>query len=197
MYIELEKANKEIKKVVDYITENEEMFDHMNLKMYDAYFYIEDAVKEFLELANEIPDLFYEWCKMEYTSAQDYLLDEHGIVFRDLIRPLGRTSSFYLVDDNFIPNDMLATIQNLLFDYCSFNFTDAYYDEDGNIKLKPYGDYDFADADCTNEVEYIADGFYEWFMYYIEDVKTVYDYIENFKKCQVDSFRYFLESIVL
>lgn len=197
MYIELEKANEEIKKVVDYVTENEEMFDYMNLKMYDAYFYIEDAVEEFPKLANEISDLFDEWCVMEYNSAQEYLFNEHGIVFQDLIRPVGRTSSFYLVDDNFVPNDMLATIQNMLFDYCTFNFTDVYYDEDGDIKLKPYGDYDFADVECTDEVEAIADGFYEWFTHYIEDVKIVYNYIENCKKYQVDSFRCFLEGIEL
>ena len=192
----LELANEQVKKVVDYIKENEEMFGYMNLKLYDANYYSCDEMKKDFPLCYEnetdMNEYFSNFCEDNYNAFIEEMKGCYGIDFEDMKVQLGRTSSFRLVDWNM--NDIKHEIYSLIGKNSSVWCVE--FNDDMELTLDAIyelnsSDEDFA-IDFEEETDYIINDFYNDFMEEIKDVKIVYDYIKGFKENQVESFKEFL-----
>ena len=190
----LVKANEEVKKVADYLKENEDMFDMMDLKLHDASFY--DYEKEFPlcykddeENTNGYNN-FYYFCEDNYNMFVEDLKENFNIDFEKMKKQVGRTSKFYLADwieTTHCRLNVKDTIESLLCDCATLNYTNITDD----FKIVPYGEYTEEDEEVIDELEEIS-RFYDWFIEKIEDMKTVYDMIKNFKDNQVEYFKDYL-----
>lgn len=181
----LNKANEELKKVVDYIKQNESMFDYMDLKLHNVSYYCYTEMKnDFPLVCKEYDDIFERFCDIEYDWFIEWCREE-GIDFNKMHYQLGRTSKFYL--HNWYDKNIDFMLYNIIEDGCwyalnYFNLTN------GVITSTDIEDYE----DTTIEsLEYIANDFYNDFMNAIEDIKKVYDYIVSFKENQVENFKSF------
>jgi len=192
----LVKANEEVKKVVEYLRENEEMFDMMDLKLHEASFY--DYSKDFpLCYKSDEKNTtgytnFYYFCEDNYDMFIEDLKESFNIDFGKIRKQVGRTSKFYLAD--FVETthckiDIKDTLNNLLCDCATLNYTDITDD----FEIVPYGNCTEDDEEVLDELEEIS-GFYDWFIDKIEDMKTVYDIISDFKENQVKYYKEFLEN---
>ena len=98
----LVKANEEIKKVVDYLEENEDMFNMMDLKLHNASFY--DYSKDFPlcyksdENTESGYTNFYFFCEDSYNMFVEDLKETFNIEFGKMRKQVGGTSKFYLAD---------------------------------------------------------------------------------------------------
>ena len=192
----LVKANEEIKKVVEYMKENEDMFDMMDLKLHDASFY--DYEKKFPlcykddeENTNGYTN-FYYFCEDNYNMFVEDLKENFNIDFDKMRKQVGRTSKFYLADwieTTHCRLDIESTINSLLCDKYAYSLNYTEINED--CKIVPYGEYTEEDEEVQEELEDII-GFYDWFMEEIKNIKIVYDMIKNFKDNQVKLFKEFL-----
>ena len=193
----LVKANEEVKKVVKYLEENEEMFGMINLKLHDVQSYIwREMEKDFPlcykndEACPNGYDTFYYFCDDSYDMFVEDLKETYNIDFNKIRKQVG-TSSFYITD--FVENahcriDIKDTLTDLLCDCATFNYTNI----TNNFEIVPYGDYTEEDEEVIDELEEIA-GFYNWFIDKIEDTKIVYDRIKDFKDNQVEYYKEYLE----
>ena len=76
------KANEQCERIKDYITENEGMFDSMDLKLHDASFY------EYRDMEKDFPlcyadnegryedSYFYRFCEATYDQFTDWCAEE-------------------------------------------------------------------------------------------------------------------------
>lgn len=180
----LEKANAELKKVVDFINENDEMFDMMDLKLHDISYYCwKDMEKDFPLTYAENKNIFYDFCDYAYEWFKMWCEDNY-IDFDGMIEHVGRTSKFYLHKwhDKNIDYMLYTIIEKIGLWYATSYFNI----EDGVIISTDYEDF----ADETLEsLEYIAEEFYDDFMKATEDMVKVYDYIKDFKDSQVEYFK--------
>ena len=192
----LVRANEEVKKVVEYLKENEDMFDMMDLKLHDASFY--DYEKEFPlcykddeEYTNGYNN-FYYFCEDNYNMFVEDLKENFNIDFEKIRKQVGRTSKFYLADwieTTHCRLNIENTINTLLCDKYVYSLNYTEINED--CKIVPYGEYTEEDEEVKEELENII-GFYDWFMEEIKDIKIVYDMIKNFKDNQVKYFKDYL-----
>lgn len=191
------KANEEVKKVVDYLKENEEMFDMMDLKLHHASFY--DYSKDFpLCYKSDENDKngytnFYIFCEDNYNMFVEDLKENFNIDFGKMRNQVGRTSKFYLADWIETTHCKLSienTINTLLCDKYVYNLN--YTEINDNGLIIPYGEYTEEDDEVQEELEHII-GFYKWFIEEIKDIKIVYDMIKNFKDNQIEYFKEYLE----
>lgn len=194
----LVKANEEIKKVADYLKENEDMFDMMDLKLHDASSY--DYEKEFPlcyksdEENTSGYNNFYYFCEDNYNMFVEDLKENFNIDFDKMKKQVGRTSKFYLADwieTTHCRLDIENTINSLLCDKYAYSLNYTEINED--CKIVPYGEYTEEDEEVQEELENIV-GFYDWFIEEIKDIKIVYDMIKNFKDNQVEYFKDCLEN---
>ena len=192
----LVKANEEVKKVADYLKENEDMFGMMDLKLHKASFY--DYEKKFPlcykddeENTNGYNN-FYYFCEDNYNMFVEDLKENFNIDFEKMRKQVGRTSSFYLADwieTTHCRLNIENTINTLLCDKYVYSLNYMEINED--CKIVPYGEYTEEDEEVQEELEEIV-GFYDWFIDEIKDIKTVYDMIKNFKDNQVEYFKDYL-----
>ena len=194
----LMKVNEEVRKVADYLKENEDMFDMMDLKLHKASFY--DYKKEFpLCYKNEEENTdgytnFYYFCEDNYNMFIEDLKEIFNIDFEKMRKQVGRTSKFYLADwieTTHCRLNIENTINTLLCDKYVYSLNYTEINED--CKIVPYGEYTEEDEEVQEELEEIA-GFYDWFIEEIKDIKTVYDMIKNFKDNQVEYFKDYLKN---
>ena len=194
----LAKVNEEVKKVADYLKENEDMFDMMDLKLHKASFY--DYEKDFPlcyksdeENASGCNN-FYYFCEDNYNMFVEDLKENFNIDFEKMRKQVGRTSKFYLADWIETTHCILNienTINTLLCDKYVYNLN--YTEVNDNGLIIPYGEYTEEDEEVQEELENIV-GFYDWFIEEIKDIKIVYDMIKNFKDNQVEYFKDYLEN---
>lgn len=207
----LAKANKQCKRIKDFIIENEGMFDSMDLKLHDASFY------EYRDMENDFPlcyadnehcaedSYFYRFCESTYDQFTDWCA-EKKIDFRGMCHHIGRTSQFYLYEKELIQRDNRGinwawTMENI---FNELGYTNYYqlleFDEDGNVDEEK--SFSFQSEYFTREewidelkpaLQYIVDEMYNDFMKEIEDVKEAYDYIKDTKDNQIEYFKEYLE----
>ena len=192
----LVKANEEVKKVVDYLKENEEMFDMMDLKLHDASYY--DYEKEFPlcyksdeENASGCNN-FYYFCEDNYNMFVEDLKENFNIDFEKMRKQVGRTSKFYLADwieTTHCRLNIENTIDTLLYNYGTDDCIEFNNDNEIVVRLS----HTIEDEEVQDELKNIV-GFYDWFIEEIKDIKTVYDMIKNFKDNQVEYFKDYLEN---
>lgn len=186
----LEKANRELKKVIDFLKENKSAFDYMDLKCHDVSYYCwKDMEKDFplCYACAEDNDYFSWFCEAEYDCFIEWC-KENNIDFNKMRCQLGRTSSFYLQD--FTDTNIDYTLENLyekVSNYCGFAYV---YIDGGNILRDDFEEYK---DETIEELEYIADEFYNDVISYCKDILKVYDYINSFKENQVEIFKEYLE----
>ena len=192
----LVKANEEVKKVVDYLKENEEMFDMMDLKLHYASYY--DYEKEFpLCYKSDEEDAsgcnnFYYFCEDNYNMFVEDLKENFNIDFEKMRKQVGRTSKFYLADwieTTHCRLNIENTIDTLLYNYGTDDCIEFNNDNEIVVRLS----HTIEDEEVQDELKNIV-GFYDWFIEEIKDIKTVYDMIKNFKDNQVEYFKDYLEN---
>lgn len=193
----LVKANEEVKKVVEYLRENESMFDMMDLKLHKASFY--DYSKDFPlcyksdEKNTSGYTNFYQFCEDSYDMFVEDLKENFNIDFGKMRVQVGRTSKFYLADwieTTHCKINLEYTITALLCDKYVYNLN--YTEINDLCEIVPYGEFTEEDEEVQEELENII-GFYDWFIKEVEDIKIVYDRIKDFKDNQIEYFKEYLE----
>lgn len=184
------KANAQIKKAVDYLKESKDMFGYMDLKLHDVSWYMyKDMENDFplcYKEAEENNDDYFSWfCEEEFDSFMEWCT-ESNIDFDKMCHQLGRTSSFYLHGWSKDATDMFFDILNEIANYWYESYLTVC--EDGSICVIYEDDEMSEDA-----IEYFANDFYDEFIERIEPIKTVYNYITDFKSQQVEIFKEWLD----
>lgn len=185
-YNKLEKANGELKRVLDFIEENIDAFSPMDLKLHEASFY--DYSEDF-PLCAEKKDLFYDFCELEYETFTEWCKEE-CIDFDKMIHHIGRTSSFYL--HNLIDKNMDYVLYNIINEYGCWWYCEYFSIENGIIVDTDIEDYE---DETIEALEYIVYELYDDFVNGCADMLKVYSYIKDFKDNQVDNFKLYLEDI--
>lgn len=204
----IDKANEQCMRIKGYIQENEDMFNIMDLKLYDAFYYECDKMKDdYPSLCNnEMDSYFNRFCESTYNQFLEWCTEEY-INFDKMSHYVGRTSKFYLYETEFVQRDnhneinWQWTMQNIVDEvgyslcYSLFDF-----DKDGNINRESLLDDNesfYTKEELIEEIkpalQYISDSLYDDFMVQLEDTKKVYDYIKDIKDNQVEYFKDYLD----
>lgn len=206
------KANRQCKRIKDYIIENEDMFSMMDLKLHDASFY------EFGKMENDFPmcfkenedrsygyTYFYDFCEDTYDQFKEWC-EEEKINFRAMCHHIGSTSLFYLYEKELVQREngrinWSWTMYNIFNELGYSNYYQLLeFDDDGNVdekkSFKCYEDF-YTREEWIEELkpalQYIIDEMYDDFIKEIADVKKVYEYIKDAKENQVEYFKEYLE----
>lgn len=182
----LEKANGELKRVLDFIEKNAGAFGSMDLKLHQVSFY--DYRKDFPLCAGK-EDLFYDFCELEYEAFIEWCKNE-GIDFDEMRNNIGRTSKFYL--HNFNDSNMDYVLYNIIAEYGCWWYGDYFAIVNGIIVNTDITDYK---EETTEALEYLANELYNDFVNGCDDILIVYSYIKDFKDNQVDNFKLYLEGV--
>lgn len=205
-------ANIELKKISDFILENQKaLCSYMNLKLHDlnSYYCCSQFEKDF-PLYYESQDkkeygAFYWFCDDNLMFFNDWV-NENKIDFREMRNDLGRTSSFYL-DDNekFIEldkNDKLdfnVTIENILnYNYGTMeyiNIDDLIVDEKININyvqkcINDLEENELINIELIELIEQMANNAcINNLKHSCQDVLKVFEYITDFKNNSIENFK--------
>ena len=190
----IDKANKELKKIHDYVTSlNDTLLKPTNLKLYDAFFKAENL------------DDFYDFCELSFDQFQEYIEEQTGKEFYKNVRYIGRTSSFYCLSDELYNNIITEkesinfndTLYNFFYDLWGCNMLLNFNKTGGAIDtielLKDVEAYDNDKHDTINQLNYIISGeFLTELKALFNDCFIVYDYIKSFKENQIEYFNDFV-----
>lgn len=191
----IKKANKQLKKVMRFLQENEKAFSMLDLKLHDvSYYCYSHMFADFPELyENDQDSYFYDFCECEYDCMIEYF-KENNIEYKP--QYIGRTSSFYLSDcvdcqcHRPYRIDFQQTIYNLL--------NENGYTCDCMPDITENGLIDTSDKylkDCYANIDYIASGeFYKDVIKQLDDCIKAYNYIKSFKDNQVNIFKEYLQA---
>lgn len=184
-------ADKEIQKVVDYLTMHGDAWNEfMDLKMHDAnYMQADEFTFEYNNATitfneNYIQELFIRWCENEYDYFKDWC-EGNCIDLKSIQSYIGRTSMFYLGN---LHGENLEDILAI----CNDDFADSY------IELTN-GKVDFTESmknyDGDNYDDFLADllaitnNLYDDVVGYLNDIIKVYEYIKSVKDNQCEAFK--------
>ena len=198
-------ANSKLYKAQQLLANSEHMWNkYMDLKLHDACgmtVFTKDIAggKVTIELdGKEADSLFDIFCQDAFSTFRDMSFEDLKIFldFNDIADYIGRTSKFYLttMHNDYknkyitalyeIANDLLSDIELKMENdmiKVDFDKTMEFYDEDYE---RLYLDLTYIINDIVDDVESV-----------LEDVKTVYNYIENFKKEQCEMFTEYVFSV--
>ena len=191
----LDLANEQFAKVVNYIKENIEMFESMNLKLHHAVTLDLEKFplcKKLQEKSNSF-SLFHDFCEINYNIFIEDLKENHNIDFQEMRNHIGRTSSFYLYDFYAIKNGKLQI------DEMIYNFYNRYIDcndfqdltINDNLRIE-FQTYDI--EEISNHLDYFIEDFYNDFINHCKDIEIVYNKIKSFKDNQVEYFEDYLQN---
>lgn len=207
------KANEQIKRLKAWYEEHRKAFDYMDLKLHDVSYYCYRKMEEDFPLCyandrDEVYSYFYLFCESQYDMFVEDLKENCKIDFeKNHHFQLGRTSSFYLHNQNIFQFDsfqinwywtMNQILSEIYVTYCG-NYTE--FNKDGSVNLdgsikyieEHYQDTEGAYENLRNELEWLATEMYDDVVEFFEDMLTVYDYISDFKKDQVEIFKEWLQ----
>ena len=201
----IECANYQIKKAQELLVNNEHMWNKpMDLKLHVACgmtVFIKDIAggKVTIELdGKEADSLFDSFCQDAYSTFRDMSFEDLKIFldFNDMADYIGRTSKFYLTTMN---NDYKNKYITALYEIANDLLSDIELKmENGTIKVDFNRTMEFYDEDYERlylDLTYIINGLVEHVESILADVKTIYDYIENFKKEQKEMFTEYVFSV--
>ena len=192
----IKNAKNELKKVLDFIKENENaLLEYHDLKLHDVSYYCYSEMEKDFPLcyadANENnTDYFYRFCDCEYDNFKEDLREFAGIDFEKTIKHVGSTSKFYLwqYGDEHNATDLLNTLLNDFF----YNGSSVYY-SGKTSHLEFYTDL-YKSTDIISDLQSIAAG--DFYIYVLEQTSapiTIYKEIKAFKDNQIESFKGFIE----
>ena len=191
-------ANQEIQKVVDFLKENYEAFDNMDLKLHDVSYYCYSKFSTDFPLLTDETDWFYMFCDDQYRLFKEDLQLSKGIDLDDMRCQLGRTSSFYLHDRNIIDiNINRLDYKNTIYNFIDKNYNDVIYTDDYLLNAgfideeKTFDDDEISDIEDT--LDYIISDLYKDVFAYCEDIITVYTALTDFKDNQVEIFKEYMQ----
>lgn len=176
--VNIKKIEEVKNKIANYISEHENMFDYMDLKMHEACYWVCDNATDYGFTDNEAMNIFGTWCEDLYENFVYDLKESYGIDFNKMCHQLGITSKFYLHDGNVITFKLALTtnVDNVIDYMLEYNFS-------------PYATLDdIYDDDYTDKEEladYIINDCYNDFMEWCKPIEIVYDCIKSAKDCQV------------
>lgn len=199
----IKKANRSLEKVHKWFRDNEENFGYTNYKLYAVSDYIWRQAEQNYPLTcgeYNTDNLFTWFCEQEYDFFTEWIKEE-GLEYNpEYIR---QTSSFKVHKDVIFYRDNIdiqTTLNTLLYEID--NYTSVDFDEQGYINIPTviktlentdplyYEDYI---EDYRNISEYIYKGsFFEDIKKHFADSLKVREYIDDFKKRQVDIFKEYL-----
>ena len=183
--ITLAKANKELKKVADYLEENKSAWNEQrNLKLYYAAVY--DYSKDFsLVYKNYGDDEFNEFCELEYRYFLEWL-DENDID-KNIFHYIGRTSSFYLGGYGY--SDIIDIVDDI---YSVNGYGFDYINISSDYKITPFEEWKLTDNEVQDELNYIVTNLFDDTKAIFEPIIKVASYIDGYKENQVDAFKDYL-----
>lgn len=191
-------ANQEIQKVVDFLKENYEAFDNMDLKLHYVSYYCYSKFSTDFPLLTDETDWFYMFCDDQYFLFKEDLQLSKGIDFDGMRYQLGRTSSFYLHDRNIIDiNANRIDYKNTIYNFIDKNYNDVIYTDDYLLDAgfideeKRFDDDEISDIEDT--LDYIISDLYKDVIAYCEDIITAYTALKDFKDNQVEIFKEYLQ----
>jgi hypothetical protein len=190
----IDKANKVLNNVKEFLTTNKDLFlTSTNLKLYDAFFNTENL------------DNFYIFCDCYFDQFKEDIKEQTGQDFYKLVHYIGRTSSFYCVNDDLYNNIITEkesinfndTLYNLFCDLWGCNMLLNFNKTGGAIDtielLKDIEAYDNDKHDTINQLNYIVSG------EFLEDIKKtfknsliVFNTIKSYKEDQICAFNDFV-----
>lgn len=198
-------ANSKLYKAQQLLAETEHMWNiYMDLKLHDACFmtvFTKDIAggKVTIELdGKEADSLFDSFCQDAFSTFRDMSFEDLKIFldFNDIADYIGRTSKFYLTTmHNDYKNKYITALYEIADDLLS------------DIELKMENDMIKVDFDRTMEyydddyerlyldLMYIINGLVEHIESILADVKTVYDYIVDFKQRQKEMLTEYVFSV--
>lgn len=193
--MKIKRANKQLKKVMRFLQENEKAFSMLDLKLHDvSYYCYSHMFADFPELyENDQDSYFYDFCECEYDCMIEYF-EENDIAYNP--EYIGRTSSFYL--SKYISFscrcpygiDFQQSIYDLLYENG--------YTCDCMPEITENGLIDTTDEyikDCYENIDYIASGdFFKDVKKQLSDCIKAYEYIADFKNNQVEYFKDFCDN---
>lgn len=190
----IDKANKELKKVHDFILSlNDTLLNPVNLKLYDAFFSADDL------------DAFDFFCECSFDDFREIIKDATNTDFYNLVHYIGRTSSFYCLTDDLYNNIITDrngvilsdTIYNLFYDLYGWSNILLNFDKKGCIDAGQLCDdvfvYDTDKHDTTCQLDFIISGdFLKEIKATFKDCIFVYDTIKDFKENQTEYYQDFI-----
>lgn len=201
----IECANSKFYKAQELLAETENMWNkYMDLKLHDACgmtVFIKDITggKATIELDDSaVNDLFDLFCQDAFSTFRDMSFEDLKIFldFNDIADYIGRTSKFYLTT---MHNDYKNKYITALYEIADDLLSDIELKmENGTIKVDFDRTMEFYDEDYERlylDLMYIIDGLVEHVESILADVKTVYDYIVDFKQRQKEMFTEYVFSV--
>lgn len=198
-------ANSKFYKAQKLLTDSENMWnEYMDLKLHDACcmtVFEKDIIggKVKIELGSEeASDLFYSFCQDAFSVFRDMSFEDLKIFldFNDMADYIGRTSKFYLTK---MHNDYKNKYITALYEIADDLLSDIELKmENGTIKVDFDRTMEFYDEDYERlylDLMYIINGLVEHVESILADVKTVYDYIVDFKQRQKEMFTEYVFSV--
>ena len=188
--ITYEDVNKGIEKIVEYLDSTKNIWGEIRtLKLHNAFFEAEDILKKYPLVQEKMnhDEAFYAFCEDAYRDFEEWM-EEEGI--EDMRKYIGRTSSFYLTNiHDRTPVYVLYNVLDLVCGgtaYCTFSM------KDGKVCMDELTDAEYHD-EAQDEMEYFSKGeCLEDIKKYLEPAKKEADYIDSFKKNQVEYFKEWL-----
>lgn len=190
----INQLNKEIKKIYKHIEENEDIFGYMDLKLYDASYYIySDMEKDYPDLKNDKINIFNDFTELNFNMFIEDLKINYCIDFNNMIDSIGRSSSFYLYKDIGYIDKNMGVIEELSYKYYGipllFDYDYIYNDYFLEYNENMINDY----YDLIIDLNDLIEDIYIYFKKDIKDIKTVYNYIKDFKNNQIEYFKEFIK----
>lgn len=204
----IQQVNEQIQKVENFINSNIEVFEPMNLKLYDASYQVD--AEEFDITGNRLWELFNLFCEDEFNYFCDW--EKENNISDNVREYIGRTSTFRLSSNGLIEFDshrgteytLSQVIENVV---CNNYTNDCEYinvcNDKGYVCIDMLADYlsserkDWVEdtiQTLKEELQYLIDNLYADVTYKIEDAIKEYEYIKEFKDNQVENFREFVKN---
>lgn len=207
----------EANKVLDWAKEffEQDVFtEYTNLKLYDisSNFKAEEYVrKETIKRMNDAVwnEMFHWFCDNEFDGLDEFCEMEFGKPFRDCIRSISRTSSFYVrvgetfgVCDNYLDsiNEAICYYVTGEYDIKDFLNNENHFDVNAiRDYFISYGNWKVPDGDVYGIIEvvdYIIEEMKKDVIRDTADMIKLWNYIDDFKENQCEYFAEYLENML-
>lgn len=188
------RINKKIRKVMGYMYSIENVWNETrDLKLYDVFFDCEDIVSKY-PLLNEndnANDCFYDFCDNQYSQFLEEFTNGY---LEDLRKYVGRTSKFFITDLGGYRVSPVQVLENLLNEVNGM--IDFEFNDDLSIKPLNWSDY-YTENELIEEyhadLEYLINDFYKDVKKYMDKAVKLAQYIDDYKKNQVEYFNGYCE----